>query len=248
LKFGKLWDFAKQVGATKIATGHYARIDFAEGTTRLTRGLDDDKDQSYVLFGIDPALLPHILFPIGNFNKAEIRDLATKAGLRVANKPDSQEICFIPDNDYAGFLKRYRGEQETAGEIVDTSGHVVGEHRGFERFTVGQRRGLGIAFGEPRYVVGIDTERHRVVVGTKEELGRRELEANRLNWLVEGLPGSFRCHAQIRYRHTATPATVTVKGENRLKVEFDEVQYGVAPGQAVVLYRDEVVLGGGWIC
>ncbi len=250
LKFGKLWEFAKQIGAEKIASGHYAQVSAVDAseTPALWRGLDPDKDQSYVLFGISREILPHVLFPVGGHTKPQIRALAERAGLRVANKPDSQEICFVPDQDYAGFIRRYRGEQETAGELVDTSGKVVGRHDGFEKFTIGQRRGLGVAFGGgPRYVVEVDAKTKRVVIGVKEDLARESLTADRLNWLVTGLPETFACRAQIRYSHEATPAFVERAGEDRIEVRFEEPQFGVAPGQAVVLYEGDRVLGGGWI-
>jgi tRNA-specific 2-thiouridylase len=245
LKFGRLWDFARQVGATKIASGHYAQVVHGEGGPRLVRGLDRAKDQSYVLFGLDRGLLGNVLFPIGDKTKPEIRDLARETGLRVADKPDSQEICFVPDNDYAGFLRRYRGEQETAGELVDTAGNVVGRHGGYERFTIGQRRGLGVTFGSPRFVVRIEPETKRVVLGTHEELGRRELDADRCNWQAD-VPPWFRCQAQIRYQHRAAQAEVEQTADG-FRVTFDEPQYGVAPGQACVLYDGDRVLGGGWI-
>ena len=249
LKFGKLWDFAVQVGAEKIASGHYARLVDVDGEPRpaLMRGLDRSKDQSYVLFGINKDLLDKILFPVGDTEKPEIRDLAKDAGLRVHDKPDSQEICFIPDNDYVGFLERYRGPQDTAGEMVDTSGNVVATHDGFERFTIGQRKGLGVAFGEPKYVVEILPESRRVVVGDKTDLERTQLSADRLNWLIDDVPETIRCHAKIRYRHTAASAKARLMGEDRLEVEFDEPQTGIAPGQAVVVYNGDRVLGGGWI-
>ena len=197
-------------------------------------------------------MLKHVLFPVGDATKTEIRETAQRAGLRVFDKPDSQEICFVPDNDYAGFLKRHRGEFDTAGEVVDTAGTVLGEHDGYERFTVGQRRGLGIAFGEPRYVVAIEPESHRVVVGERQELARDWLEADRLNWLVDGAGDTtaqpLRCQAQIRYRHEAAAAAVEMTGDDRVRVTFDEPQFGVAPGQAVVFYDGDRVLGGGWIC
>ncbi len=249
LKFGKLWHFAQQVGAERIATGHYAQLLTNDGDDRphLVRGLDGSKDQSYVLFGIDRDLLDKILFPVGGSTKVDIRDMSRAAGIRTADKPDSQEICFIPDNDYVGFLNRYRGEQDTAGEMVDTTGQVVAQHPGFEKFTIGQRKGLGVAFGSPRYVVAIEPETKRVVIGTKEDLSSQQLEADRLNWLADDPPARLRCKAQIRYRHEAADADVHVVDEDRLRVTFDEPQYGVAPGQAVVLYDDNRVLGGGWI-
>ncbi len=250
LKFGKLWDFARQVGAEKIASGPYARIVSVAGESRpaLVRGVDDGKDQSYVLFGLDRNLLQHVLFPVGGHDKFEIRDIARQAGLRVADKPDSQEICFVPDQDYAGFIRRYRGGHDTAGELMDTAGNVVGRHEGYEHFTIGQRRGLGVAFGAPRYVVAVRAESRQVVIGTREELARTELEADRLNWLIEDLPQRFSCTAKIRYLHAARPAEVEFLGADRVRVRFDETQFGVAPGQAVVFYDRDRVLGGGWIC
>jgi tRNA-specific 2-thiouridylase len=249
LKFGRLWEFAEHVGADRIASGHYARIhsETPGGQPGLFRGRDRDKDQSYVLFGIRRELLDRILFPVGDDSKGEIRELARHAGLRTADKPDSQEICFIPDNDYAGFLKRYRGPQETAGELVDTAGRVVGRHAGYQHFTIGQRKGLGVTFGAPRYVVRIEPDTKRVVIGTKEDLGRSHLEAADLNWLVDSLPPVLNCTAQIRYQHTPAPCRVTRCDDDRVRVTFDEPQFGVAPGQAVVFYDDDRVLGGGWI-
>lgn len=246
LKFGRLWDFARQVGATKIASGHYARVQDFEGTARLMRGRDRFKDQSYVLFGLEAELLENVLFPVGELTKPEIRDFARRAGLRVADKPDSQEICFVPDNDYAGFLRRHRGDFETAGELVDSQGTVVGAHSGYEQFTIGQRKGLGVAFGEPRFVTRIEPETRRVVIGTKEELGRNGLRAGEANWLIPR-SATFRCEAQIRYQHQPAECTVTVGMDDAFEVSFDEAQFGIAPGQACVLYEGEVVIGGGWI-
>ena len=267
LKFGKLWEFAQSVGADYIASGHYARVAKDQGpgmsssnsdslTARpsplaprpsLLRGRDRSKDQSYVLFGINKAILDRVIFPVGDFEKTEIRDLARQTGLRVADKPDSQEICFIPDNDYVGFLDRYRGPQETAGEIVDTDGNVLGQHDGFQQFTVGQRKGLGLAFGTPRYVVAVEPTTRRVVIGMRDDLMEPTLEADRMNWLVDDVPARFACHAQIRSQHQAAAAEVEVHDEDRVRVFFTEPQFGVAPGQAVVLYDGDRILGGGWI-
>lgn len=247
LKFGKLWEFAQSVGAEAIASGHYARIETGEdGEPALLRGVDPGKDQSYVLFGVNRDALRHLLFPVGSYLKPEIRELAREAGLRVADKADSQEICFIPDQDYAGFIRRYRGESDTSGELVDTAGNVLGRHAGYEQFTIGQRRGLGVAFGEPRYVVSVDAEARRVVIGQRADLDRYELEADRLNWLT-GVPERFTCRAKIRYLHPAAEAEVQITGSDRMTVRFTEPQFGVAPGQAVVLYEGDRVLGGGWI-
>jgi tRNA-uridine 2-sulfurtransferase len=250
LKFGRLWEFARQVGGEFIASGHYAQVHPVEGEALpgLFRGRDPGKDQSYVLSGVPRDLLPHILYPVGDRTKDEIRELARAAGIRTADKPDSQEICFIPDNDYGAFLERYRGrQQQTAGEFVDTAGKVIGQHRGYQHFTIGQRRGLGVAFGEPRFVVRIEPNSRRVVLGTHDELGRSTLEADRVNWLIDDPPSTLRCQAQIRYQHPPAACTVQQTDSDRLGVEFDEPQFGVAPGQALVLYDAERVLGGGWI-
>lgn len=247
LKFGKLWDFAVSVGADQIATGHYAKIEQREGKLSLVRGLDRTKDQSYVLAGINRTILDRILFPVGNHNKSAIRELAAEAGLRVATKPDSQEICFIPDNDYVGFLERYRGRPEMSGDFVDLQGRVLGQHTGYDQFTIGQRRGLGVTFGEPRFVVRIDPETRRVVLGKHEDLARSELEADGFNWLGESSAGEFTALAQIRYQHQAAPAQVERIAADHLRIRFAEPQFGVAPGQALVLYDGDRVLGGGWI-
>ena len=247
LKFGKLWDFALSVGAEKIATGHYARIQQVDGQSALLRGRDPAKDQSYVLAGIDGSILDRILFPVGDYSKPQIRELAAKAGLRVATKPDSQEICFIPDNDYVGFLERYRGRPDLGGDFVDLSGQVLGQHTGFDQFTIGQRRGLGVTFGSPRFVIRIEPETHRVVLGTHDDLACRELEADKMSWLVDQIPNSFECLAQIRYQHTAAAARIELVAEDHVRVHFTEPQFGVAPGQALVLYDNDRVLGGGWI-
>ena len=269
LKFGKLWEFAQSVGADYIASGHYARVGNGEWTvgseaetstvrtslltphsplsTGLFRGLDRSKDQSYVLFGIRKEILDRIIFPVGNFTKPEIRELARQTGLRVADKPDSQEICFIPDNDYVGFLERYRGHHDTAGEIVDTEGNVLGHHEGFQQFTIGQRKRLGITFGSPRYVVAVQPTTRRVVIGKREDLMEPTLEANRLNWLIDDVPDRFTCQAQIRSQHQCAEAEVQMLDEDRVCVYFTEPQFGVAPGQAVVFYDGDRVMGGGWI-
>jgi len=247
LKFGKLWDFAVSVGADHIATGHYARIQSVDGQPALIRGRDLTKDQSYVLAGINRDILDRILFPVGDHTKPEIRALAAEAGLRVATKPDSQEICFIPDNDYVGFLERYRGRPDMAGDFVDPQGRVLGKHTGYDQFTIGQRRGLGITFGDPRFVIRIEPESRRVVLGTHDDLACRALEADGVSWLSDSVPDQFECLAQIRYQHTAAQATVERIGPDHVRVQFVESQFGVAPGQALVLYDGDRVLGGGWI-
>lgn len=250
LKFGKLCEYADGVGADFVATGHYARLvrgDDPAAIPQLVRGVDDSKDQTYVLFGIEREVLRRVLFPVGDFRKEEIRDMAREIGLRVADKKDSQEICFVPDNDYAAFVRSRVGELDSAGEIVTTAGEVVGRHEGIEHFTIGQRKGLGVAFGEPRYVVKIDADTKRVVVGTQQELLRDELTACRANWLCDEPAEPRRCQVKIRYASRPVEAVATVLPGNRLHVRMLEPRGGVAPGQAVVCYDGDRVLGGGWI-
>jgi tRNA-specific 2-thiouridylase len=248
LKFGKLHEYAEATGAEYIATGHYARLAITtNGTPALYRGIDRAKDQSYVLFGIPRALLPRLMFPLGEYRKEEVRRLAQRMGLRVADKPDSQEICFIPDQDHSRFFRAAWPDADTAGEIVTTTGQVVGRHDGIERFTIGQRKGLGVALGRRWYVVRIEAETRRVVIGERQALARKDLFAAEANWLAEVPPEPFRCQAQIRYRATAEEATVTLLPEGRFRVVFASPVFGVAPGQAVVCYDGQRLLGGGWI-
>ncbi len=250
LKFGKLFDYADSVGAEFIATGHYARLapsQTQDEAPALLRGIDDGKDQSYVLFGIKKKFLPRMLLPIGNFRKPQIRQLAAKVGLNVADKKDSQEICFVTSGKHDEFVRQRQKGNSTAGEIVTTDGRVVGIHPGIERFTIGQRKGMKVAMGEPYFVVRIEPESRRVVIGRQEELARRELIAENCNWLVDPPINSFRCLAKIRYNSPPAAATAELLPENRLQVTFDEPRHGVAPGQAVVCYDGERVLGGGWI-
>ncbi|MHB8971112.1 MAG: tRNA 2-thiouridine(34) synthase MnmA [Pirellulaceae bacterium] len=248
LKFGKLFEYADSVDAQFVATGHYARhVLAADGTAALCRGVDLDKDQSYVLFGIRRASLPRMLLPVGAYHKQEIRSIAAELGLDVAEKRDSQEICFVPDGQHGEFVRARRGTRDTAGRIVTTAGRVVGEHSGIERFTIGQRKGLGVAMGIPYFVVHIDPDTHDVVIGQRDELARRSLSANRTNWLAELPQEPFRCLAKIRYNTPPAEATARVLADHRLELEFDEPCYGVAPGQAVVCYDGDRMLGGGWI-
>ncbi len=249
IKFGKLFDYADSVGAEFVATGHYARLlpDPQGAAPWLCRGRDRGKDQSYVLAGIDRQLLPRMLLPVGDFEKSEIRRLAGELGLRVAEKKDSQEICFVTTGKHGQFVRDRLGARETAGEIITTDGTVVGTHTGIESFTIGQRKGLNVALGEPRFVVRIEADSRRVVIGRKEELARTELTGARTNWLVEVPAAPQRCLAQIRYNSTAAPATVEPLPDGRITVRFDAPCYGVAPGQAVVCYDDDRALCGGWI-
>jgi tRNA-specific 2-thiouridylase len=253
IKFGRLAEYADGIDAEYIATGHYARLveDEVTLTRQLLRGVDRGKDQSYVLFGIDRDVLPRIKLPVGGYEKPTIRGIARSLGFGVAAKKDSQEICFVAAGEHADFV-RSRGEEDTSGELVLTDGTVVGHHQGIESFTIGQRKGLGVTFGDPRFVVRIEADTHRVVIGRREELARGELTASDTNWLVSDTdlarPGrEFACHAQIRYNSRAAAARARILPERRLHVRFEEPQFGVAPGQAVVCYDGRRVLGGGWI-
>ncbi len=250
IKFGKLFDYADSVGAEFVATGHYARLsdEAGDGTEpHLLRGVDDAKDQSYVLFGIAREYLPRMRLPVGSYRKPQIRELATELGLRVAEKKDSQEICFVTSGKHDEFIRARRGNDAMKGDIITTEGRVVGQHPGIERFTIGQRKGLGVAMGEPYFVVRIEPDSRNVVIGTHDELARGELTANRTNWLVDVPSGPFRCLAQIRYNSRPVPAVAKRLDNDRLNVSFDRPCHGVAPGQAVVCYEGSRVLGGGWI-
>lgn len=248
LKFGRLLAYADSVGAELVATGHYARLTATEdGQLALRRGRDSGKDQSYVLFGIPREVLPRLRFPVGEHTKEEIRGFARRLGLRVAEKPDSQEICFVPDRDHARFVRQHRGGIDTSGEIVTTDGRVVGRHEGLEHFTIGQRKGLRTAFGERRYVVRIESAARRVVIGTRDDLARRELSASGANWLTQPPEGATGCQVKIRYRSPAIGAILEPFPPDRFRVAFDEPCQGVAPGQAAVCYDGDRVLGGGWI-
>lgn len=247
LKFGRLADYGVAAGADFVATGHYAQVDRSDGICRLRRGLDTSKDQSYVLFGIGRERLARTLFPIGGLTKDAVREHARRLGLAISEKPDSVDICFVPDRDYARVVRERAPEAFVPGAIVDASGAEVGRHDGVPNFTIGQRRGLGIAMGLPIYVTHIDPASHRVTVGPREQLARHELHASRAQWLVEPPTSSFRAEVQIRYSHRAAPAVVTPAGDGRFEARFDEAQTAVTPGQAAVIYQDDVVLGGGWI-
>ena len=252
LKFGRLERYAAAVGADFVASGHYARVgvDDATGDRTLLRGVDAGKDQSYVLFGIRPQNLARTLLPVGGYAKSDIRAMAAEFGLPVFDKPDSQEICFVPDQDYAGLVRRRTPDAVASGEIVTAGGEVVGTHAGHQHFTVGQRRGLGVASSRPLYVLGVEPAGNRVVVGDRADLMRTSLVARQVNVihpLLRGADGPVRCEAKIRSKGPGTPATAECVGEDELRVTFDAPQPAVAPGQAVVLYAGDAVLGGGWI-
>jgi len=257
LKFDQLLLTARQIGADCIATGHYARnhYDKARGRWILSRPADTTKDQTYFLFGLTQEQLSRTLFPLGEMQKPAVRQIAQDSGLYVAQKPDSQEICFIPGGDYSTFLKAYLDEQneempDLSGELVTTSGEVIGHHQGIHSFTVGQRKGLGVSSPNPLYVLSIHPDSHQVTVGPDEGLLTRDLTANRLNWistpgLAEGQ--ELRVTAKIRHRHTPAPATLIGAGDDLVRAVFDDPQRAITPGQAAVFYQEDEVVGGGWI-
>jgi tRNA-specific 2-thiouridylase len=260
VKFDQLLDTSRQIGAERLATGHYARIRLNEtsGRYELLRAADDSKDQSYFLFGLKQEQMARTSFPLGELTKGEVRSLANAARLPVAQKPESQEICFVPSGNYVRFIEEYLHEQGSempaeAGEIVTTNGEVIGTHEGVHKFTVGQRKGLGFATGRPMYVVALDRANARVVVGDDAELRCAALEVRDVNWIsVSQLDGPVRADVKIRHRHEAARATIEPAGgphgnPNSARVSFDEQQRAVTPGQAAVFYVDDVVLGGGWI-
>jgi tRNA-uridine 2-sulfurtransferase len=256
LKFASLDRLALSLGCEKVATGHYARVTFDASANqyRLLRGLNEQKDQSYFLWELTQSQLSRALFPLGQMSKPQARDAAREHGLAVADKKESQEICFVPDGDYAGFIDRYLAVEEAtdrlpgAGEIVDTNGEVIGKHAGIHRYTIGQRRGIGIADERPLYVVSLDASTNRVMVGSQNELLSSEFVAAGVNWIAAAEPmAPVRAEVRIRYRHMAAPATITPVDNRRARVVFDEPQRAITPGQATVFYRGDEVLGGGWI-
>jgi tRNA-specific 2-thiouridylase len=251
LKFGKLAKYAEAVGADYVASGHYARVgvDRVSGEAALMRGLDHKKDQSYVLFGMSRKTMEHTLLPIGEYEKHDVRALAHEMNLPVYNKPDSQEICFVPNQDYAGLVKRRSPETFHEGALVDTAGKSLGTHAGHQHFTIGQRKGVGVALGYPIYVVDIDPNSNRVTMGDKASLLKKSLVARQINILSERLKTArdLTCTAKIRYNHSPQPARVTRSADDEFTITFDEAQSAITPGQAVVLYDGDVVLGGAWI-
>ncbi len=255
LKFASLDKLAVSLGCEKVATGHYARVEFDEATNRyrLLRGLDPNKDQSYFLWELTQDQLSRALFPLGELSKSDARQAARDNDLAVAEKKESQEICFVPDGDYAGFIDRYlEAEQQTnrkpgAGEIINAHGEVLGSHSGIHRYTIGQRRGIGIADARPLYVLNVDASNNKVVVGYDDELLSDEFTAAGVNWIVDNPAEPVRAEVRVRYRHTAAPATITPLANNRVRVRFDESQRAITPGQATVFYRADEVVGGGWI-
>jgi tRNA-uridine 2-sulfurtransferase len=256
IKFDQFLEMAEGVGAGRIATGHYARIAWNpdSGRWEMRRSADRTKDQTYFLFGLQQEQLARTLFPLGGYEKPAVRELARELGIPTAAKPDSQEICFVPNGDYAGFIDAYFREQgiapaETRGEVVTEEGRVMGEHSGVHHFTVGQRRGLGVAAGEPLYVIATEPATQRVVIGRNEALLRASMSVKDVNWISIAPPlAPLRAEIKIRNKHIAAPAIVTPTGDPaRVEVRFGEPQRAVTPGQGAVFYSGELVLGGGWI-
>jgi tRNA-specific 2-thiouridylase len=247
LKFGRLIEYADAAGAQYVATGHYARVVTRNGTRRLCKGKDQAKDQSYVLAGIDRSVLDRLLLPIGGMTKDQVRQEASRLGLPVSDKPDSMEICFVPDGDYAKLVRACRPEAFQPGDVVDHSGKLLGRHEGLPNFTIGQRRGLRIAAGHPIYVTGLNVGDNTVTVGPREQVLQRRFTAGNLNFLAD-VPGQvFRADVKIRYLHRAARADVQLTDDGQAVVTFDEPQSAITPGQLAAFYDGGAVLGAGWI-
>lgn len=248
LKFEKLFIRMKELGYDYIVTGHYARIEYDGNRYLLKKALDETKDQSYVLYSLTQEQLAHTLFPLGGYEKTEVRKIAEENGFVNAKKHDSQDICFVPDGDYAAFIEEYGGKKYKAGNFVDKTGQVLGEHKGIIRYTVGQRKGLGLALPAPMYVCSKDIEKNEVVLCSNEELFSKNLDADGINWIAfENPPETFTAKARIRYNQKEEDAHITITGENTAHVEFENPQRAIAKGQAVVFYDGDIVLGGGTI-
>ncbi len=248
MKFDKLFERAKILGCDCVVTGHYARIEEMDGEFFLKKALDETKDQSYVLYSMTQEQLAHTMFPLGNMRKSEVRELAEENQFINAAKPDSQDICFVPDGDYVSFLERYTGKKYTPGPFLDINGNVLGTHNGVVCYTVGQRKGLGIAFGKPMYVKAIDVGKNAVILAEDEALYSDTLTAAEFNWISGKAPDTeIRCQAKIRYRHKEQPAVAYPQPDGSVKVVFEQPQRAITPGQAVVLYDGDIVLGGGRI-
>jgi tRNA-specific 2-thiouridylase len=255
LKFARLVALARQIGAERVATGHYARVEYEERSGRflLKRGIDPAKDQSYFLFEMTQKQLQSAVFPVGHLTKSEVRHIARRLGLETAEKPESQEICFIPDGDHAGFVEKYARHEmgktiPGSGPIVTVDGRPLGQHSGLHRYTIGQRRGIGIASSEPLYVIKIDVLQNRLVVGGRSQLYNKSLMVKGVNWIsVEGPRWPIRASVKIRHRAQEAPATIIEIAPGQARIEFDEPQPAITPGQAAVFYDREIVIGGGWI-
>lgn len=248
IKFGFLLKKTLELEGDFLATGHYAQKDYNGSRYLLRKAVDLKKDQTYNLYGMTQKQLEYLLFPLGKFKKTETREMARELGLAVADKPDSQEICFIPDNDYKRFLKEYSPEVAKSGLIVDREGHVLGKHEGICFYTIGQRKGLGLSAGKPLYVVDLDKESNKVIVGDNVDIFSRELIADRLNWIaISDLKEPMEVLARVRYSAPNSPALISPLANDQVKVQFSESQRAITPGQAVVFYQDDLVIGGGII-
>ena len=248
MKFEKLMERARILGCQYIATGHYARIEKQAGRYLLKKGLDAGKDQSYMLYTMTQEQLAHTLFPLGGLRKEQVRQLAEAEGFVNAAKPDSQDICFVPDGDYAAMIERYTGLPSPAGDFIDGSGAVLGRHKGIIHYTVGQRRGLGISAREPLYVCALSAERNTVTLGPREELFRLETDAGTFHWIAGQAPAEpIRCRVKLRYHQPEQEATVYPQGADAVHIRFRQPQRAVTPGQAAVLYDGDTVLGGGTV-
>ncbi|MCR4650913.1 MAG: tRNA 2-thiouridine(34) synthase MnmA [Lachnospiraceae bacterium] len=248
MKFDKLFERAEALGCEYIVTGHYARIEEIDGSYVLKKALDETKDQSYVLYSLTQEQLAHIMFPLGGMRKSEVRSLAEESRFINAEKPDSQDICFVPDGDYGAFLERYTGKNYVPGDFIDVNGNVLGRHKGTVRYTIGQRKGLGIAFGKPMYVKSINVADNTVTLAEDDDLYEDRLVADDFNWISGVIPATeIRCSARIRYRHKEQPAVVYPQADGSVKIIFEEPQRAITSGQAVVLYDGDTVLGGGRI-
>ena len=250
MKFDHLLRWAESHGMEYVVTGHYARVEQDEATGRwlLKKGLDEGKDQSYVLYNLTQEQLAHVRLPLGALHKAEVREIAEKQHFINARKHDSQDICFVPDGDYVSFLRQYGGVEPVPGDFLDSEGRVLGRHRGMECYTIGQRKGLGIPFNQPLYVKAIDLKSNQVILSGNDALFSQQLTGENFNWIAwEAPPRQFRCSAKIRYRQTEQPCEVTVEEDGSVQVLFDRPQRAITPGQAVVLYDGDTVLGGGTI-
>lgn len=248
MKFNELYRRALELGCDKVVTGHYARIRKCDNGYHLMKGLDASKDQSYVLYAMTQEELEHTDFPLGELSKDRVREIAEEHDFINANKPDSQDICFVPDGDYVAAIKRFSGKEYEPGDFVDMEGNVLGRHKGIVSYTIGQRKGLGIAAAHPLYVVKLDIEKNQVVLGKNEDLFSKDVFVENINWIgPEALPETFRCKAKVRYRMVEQACEVTRVGETSAKIVFDEPQRAITPGQSAVFYEEDVVLGGGII-
>ena len=248
LKFDILYEKAKALGYDNIVTGHYARIRERDGHFYLLKAVDPRKDQSYVLYDLTEEQLSHTYFPLGEMTKDEAREIAAEYGFVNKDKKDSQDICFVPDGDYAAMIKRYRNKEYPKGDFVDLQGNVLGTHEGIINYTIGQRRGLGIPADRRLYVKRLDTENNRVILADDEDLFDKEVMVREFNWITGDAPSEpIGCQAKIRYRHKEQPATATIFADGKARIVFDEPQRAITPGQSAVLYDGEIVLGGGII-